>query len=210
MRASVQPKTVDGFKFVSTSEAMRYEGLKAFAGRVMNSVVSPDGRMLICTWGDPSSPQRTQTFKLKPSASRRGVGWKPRTPEKAVQAQVVHLLRSVGGRVYVLGTKRPSGDYQGTCQTPGLADIHAFLPVPTHGVVTNPSLHAVWVEVKAEGGRLSDEQESFQQHCRDAHVSHVVGGVNDVVAFLVHGGWLKAESVAHYRSGASSQGRGIL
>jgi hypothetical protein len=43
-----------------------------------------------------------------------------RQPEKAEQAGIVKLVRALGGRVYVLGTRRKRGDFQGTMQTPGL------------------------------------------------------------------------------------------
>jgi hypothetical protein len=46
----------------------------------------------------------------------------PRIPEKVIQQQIVTLLRSIGAQVWVLGTRRKRGDYQGTMQTPGLPD----------------------------------------------------------------------------------------
>lgn len=120
-----------------------------------------------------------------------------RLPEKLVQWQVVNLLRSIGAAVYILGTRRPSGDFQGTRQTPGIGDVYCILPPPR--VTPGPGC-ALWVEVKADGGRLSPEQREFQALCAGANIPHVVGGVDQVIAFLIQGGWLKGESVPHYRT----------
>lgn len=70
-----------------------------------------------------------------------------RVPEKAVQAQIVHLLRSIGANVYVLGTTRRKGDHQGTMQTPGIPDLYVFLPRLPSGLDNHIS--TLWVEVKA-------------------------------------------------------------
>jgi hypothetical protein len=123
--------------------------------------------------------------------------------EKIVQQQIVHLLRSIGAAVYVLGTKRPREDSQGTRQTPGIPDLYTFLPPPRlqtdaagdhyqHGC-------GLWIEVKAQGGRLRPEQVQFREGCGFAHVPHVTGGVDQVIAFLMAGGWLKADNLPHYR-----------
>ncbi len=131
--------------------------------------------------------------------ARRGV----RVPEKAVQQQIVTLLRTVGCAVSVLGTRRPRGEYQGTCQSPGLPDVWAWLPRGIGGL---------WVEVKAEGGRLRPAQAAF----RDAAVAaiaaadaagapkvgrvwYVTGGLDAVIAALIGLGLLTAGQVAHYR-----------
>lgn len=123
---------------------------------------------------------------------------KPRPiPEKQVQRQIVNLLRSLGAQVWELGTRRPRGDFPGTRQTPGIPDIYAILPPPRLHHDGRPT--GLWIEVKAKGGRLRPEQAQFQQQCRGAGVPHVVGGVEDVIRFLVTGGWLSAASVPHYR-----------
>ena len=111
-----------------------------------------------------------------------------RVPEKAVQAQIVSLLRQLGAAVYVLGTKRRRGDYQGTQQTPGLPDLCVFI----RG-------RQLWIEVKAAGGRLRPEQVAFQAQCHTCGVAHVTGGVDEVLAWLVDAGIVKADNVAHYR-----------
>jgi hypothetical protein len=55
----VKPVEVDGYKFASASEAMRYEGLKALAGKALTVTASTDGRMLVCEWHG-----NTQVFTL--------------------------------------------------------------------------------------------------------------------------------------------------
>ena len=114
-----------------------------------------------------------------------------RTPEKVVQAHVVQLLQTVGAVVYVLGTTRRRGDYPGTMQTPGLPDVMAFLPPAPR----TPNALVTWkllcVECKAIGGRLKPAQRQFQQFCALARVSHVVGDLDAVIAWLIAYGYLK-------------------
>jgi hypothetical protein len=50
---------------------------------------------------------------------------------------------------------------------------------------------------------LRDEQRVFRDLCTTALMPHLVGGVNEVVTFLVRGGWLKADNVPHYRRPAA-------
>jgi len=97
----------------------------------------------------------------------------PRVPERTVQAQIVHLLRWHGYYVCTYGTTRPRGDHPGTCQTPGVADLEAF----GYGRLLK-------VEVKARGGRLSPAQAKYRAECQLANVAHVVGGLDEVVAWL--------------------------
>jgi hypothetical protein len=111
-----------------------------------------------------------------------------RVPEKAVQAQIVHLLRSIGASVYILGTVRPKGDTPGTRQTPGIPDLNVFLPQRTPGNHTETA----WIEVKASGGILKPAQVVFQQNCKQAWHHHIVGGMDDVLVFLRAYGWVKA------------------
>lgn len=116
-----------------------------------------------------------------------------RVPEKVIQCQIVALLRRIGARVYVLGTRRPRGDYPGTRQTAGLPDLVAFV----RGEL-------VMVECKAAGGRLRPAQEDFRQACLDTGVRHLVGGVDAVLGYLVARGLVRVESIAAYRQAAVS------
>lgn len=118
-----------------------------------------------------------------------------RHPERTEQAGIVKLLRSIGGAVYVFGTTRRKGDYQGTMQTPGIPDLEVFLP-PAGGLSENTLLK---IEVKAPHGRLSPAQQHYRDHCIAACVPHIVGGLDDVIAWLVKHGYLKLAQAPHYR-----------
>lgn len=133
-----------------------------------------------------------------------------RVPEKIVQQQIVDALRKVGATVYVLGRpglrqrpcpacKAPIAVDPGTRQTPGIPDLLAFMPgryrATTESVDVNP--HQVWVECKAQGGRMSDEQVAFREHAQRAGVAHIVGGLDEVLAYLLQRGYVR--EIAHYR-----------
>jgi hypothetical protein len=120
--------------------------------------------------------------------------------EKIEQSHIAQLLRTVGAKVYVVGTRRRREDFQGTMQTPGLADLVAFLP-PGRSVNSGGDLRAelLFIECKAAGGRLRPEQREFREHCLDAEVAHVVGDLNAVIAWLLARGRLRGDNVPHYR-----------
>jgi hypothetical protein len=122
---------------------------------------------------------------------------RPVVPEKAEQAQGVALLRSLGAWVGVLGTRRPGGDYQGTCQTPGFPDVYAIIPRRGAGGAET----AVWWEVKSERGRLRPEQDDFRRRCFNAGHAHVTGGLSALMAWLVAAGFLKREQLPASRLG---------
>lgn len=132
--------------------------------------------------------------------------------EKVEQQHIVQLIRSIGGSVYVLGTRRKRGDFQGTCQTPGIPDLYVFLPAsPRPGPDgAYSSACALWVEVKAAGGRARPEQQQFQQQCEASQVAHVLGGLDAVIAFLIAGGWIRESSVPHYRRPAEATRNGLV
>lgn len=139
-------------------------------------------------------------MRTRPRARRR-------QPEKVEQQHVVQLLRSIGCRVWVTGVHRRTGDYQGTMMTPGLPDVIAFLP---------RALGVLFVEVKAEGGRLRPEQAEFRKLAIDVEfaggrVYHVVGGLDAVIVRLVAMGLVREDAVPHYRIEASVlNGRQII
>lgn len=114
---------------------------------------------------------------------------KRQQPERGAQAAIVKLLRSLGAAVYVVGTTRRKGDYQGTMMSKGIPDVYAFLPHP--GIFPRTSKLTVWFEVKARGGRQSLEQRAFQIHCEACGQAYVLGGIDVAIAFLREGGWLK-------------------
>lgn len=132
----------------------------------------------------------------------------PRVPEKVVQSHIVQALRSVGGQVYVMGTTRRRGDYGGTMQTEGIPDLMAFLPRPRSvadgprsmmALAAESQRRLLFVECKAAGGQLRPEQVVFRDLCGEADVTHLVGGLDDVLAWLTDAGYIKAENVPHYR-----------
>lgn len=134
--------------------------------------------------------QPREWARKRPRASQGLPGASTRIPEKAIQAQCVSVLRSLGAKVWVLGTVRAKGDHPGTRQTPGVSDVIAFL----RGA-------CLFLEVKAEGGKLRPEQVDF----RDAALTcgppvyHVVGGVDELFHWLVERGIVKAENVPYAR-----------
>jgi hypothetical protein len=123
---------------------------------------------------------------------------RPRVPERVEQEHIKRLLRSVGGQVYVMGTTRRRGDYGGTMQTEGIPDLMAFLPRRGSDVASTQRTF-LFVECKARGGRLRPEQVQFRELCLDADVAHVVGDLDAVIEWLAARGYVKADSVPHYR-----------
>jgi hypothetical protein len=106
--------------------------------------------------------------------------------EKGIQRACADLLRLIGSDVYELGTRRQRGEYQGTMQTPGIADVEAFLP-PRDG-----RRRLLKMECKAPKGRFSPAQQDYRQHCVDAQVDYVSGGLDDLMAWLSREGYLDA------------------
>ena len=104
--------------------------------------------------------------------------------EKEIQADIVTLLETVGAAVYKIGTKRKKTDHQGTMQTPGIPDLVAFVKTPGWCITEQ-----IWIEVKRPGGKMSKPQIAFSLHAVKAGCEHVVGGVDEVLA------WLKARGV---------------
>ena len=123
--------------------------------------------------------------------------------EKHEQEAGVRLLRTLGAKVYVLGTVRPQGDYRGTCQTPGLPDVQAFLPIRGDRSEATRRL-LVWEVKRAQGGRLSEPQKEFLGLCAAAGVAHVVGPLDALLAWLHAEGYVHAGQVPHYRLPAAA------
>jgi hypothetical protein len=137
----------------------------------------------------------------------RGVMFpRPLADEKAEQASIVNLTGQLGGRVYVLGTRRanycgvcgsPSTD-RGTRQTEGLGDLAIYLPPPRGA---GGAWVFLWIECKGRGGTLTEEQVAFRAINQAAHVAHVVGGLHAFLEFLEAGGWVRSRSVCGTHSG---------
>lgn len=107
-----------------------------------------------------------------------------RASEKSEQAAIVELLETLGAQVWVLGTRRPRGDYQGTRQTPGVPDLYAAIPTGRYAV-------PIWIEVKSSTGRLRPAQITFRDACARAGHAHLVGGVDVVLEFLTAHAFVK-------------------
>jgi hypothetical protein len=89
--------------------------------------------------------------------------------ERDVQRQVVRLYESF--RCIVYSTANP----RRTFSTPGIPDLLVFSPVASR----------FWLhEVKAERGRVSDEQRAFEELCGSCGVGHVLGGVEEAKRHL--------------------------
>lgn len=118
--------------------------------------------------------------------------------EKVEQEHGVQLLRALGAKVYVSGTRRRAGDYQGTMQTPGIPDVEAWLPGARHGF---PRLRVLlkW-EVKSAAGKMSPAQLEYRELCIQASVAHVCGDFDALIAWLIQQKWLREDQVAHYRA----------
>ena len=126
----------------------------------------------------------------------------PTTDEKHEQANGIRLIEAVGGKAYVLGTRRamacgvcgaPSTD-PSTRQTPGIGDVLGFIP-PSPRAASRALWTAVWIEFKGMGGGLSPEQVEFRNFCRAAGLPHVVGGLDAVMVFLEAQGWIRPAGI---------------
>lgn len=106
--------------------------------------------------------------------------------EKVEQQEGVKLLRMLGSHVYILGTKRRAGDYQGTNQTPGIADVEAFLPAKAG----HPARILKWEVKRERGSKASPDQVRYAGHCTRAGVAYVIGTARTLTAWLVAEGYL--------------------
>jgi len=129
-------------------------------------------------------------------------------PEKTEQANSVQLFHTIGADVYQLGTRRPRGrtcphcgtfvaEHQGTCQTPGIADLVVFLP--GHGAGAGPR-PVLFVEQKAADGKLSPAQHDFRTIVQASAASYVAGTLDDVIAWLSARGYVRPGTAWQTRS----------
>lgn len=133
--------------------------------------------------------------------------------EKGEQQHIVDTIRMVGGEPWVLGTRRRRGancpkcgefvpEHQGTRQTPGFPDVVGFIPVPTFtpaGEQAGKLPVLVFVEVKAEGGRLTPDQRRFREWCLAAGAVHISGGFDAFIAWLLERRVCHEHQFPHYR-----------
>lgn len=123
----------------------------------------------------------------------------PIRSERVEQAHIVQLARTLGARVYVLGTVRRKGDYQGTMQTPGVPDLWMMWPAcqrrEPEGYDRLLSGCGLWWEVKRMGGTRSPAQRAFGAQCVSAGVRY---GWGDLDAFMA---WCEASGRLRRRGG---------
>lgn len=147
--------------------------------------------------------RQTAETAMKDTITSRGVSFRaPTQDERAEQASIRNLTAQIGGIVYTLGTVRatccatcgaPNSDPT-TRQSPGLPDLAVFLPAPPRVPAYGPTF--VWIECKGRRGTLSAEQLQFRELCQAARVQHLVGGLDEYIAFLEAGGWVRTSRPA--------------
>lgn len=128
--------------------------------------------------------------------SRRAFSRPPNRPplEKVEQAHICAFVRAtLQGKVWVLGTVRRRTDYQGTNQTPGLADLWMVLPA----VRDLPSV-GVWWETKSKAGQRSAAQVQFGEACQSAGVAYGFGPFDAFMAWAISQGRVLPSRLAHY------------
>jgi len=135
------------------------------------------------------------------TTTSRGVTFRrPSQDEKHEQAQILTLVETLGGIAYVLGTRRAQycgvcgsrTTDQGTRQTPGISDLFVILPpAPRPFPQSENPWIPIWIECKGKGGTLTPEQVTFRNYCRHARIAHLVGGVDETIAWLELGGWIR-------------------
>lgn len=129
-------------------------------------------------------------------------------PEEVEQEHVKQILRSMGAKFWVAGTRRKKADYQGTMQTPGLADLPlVFLPrrigkSATLGAPTYTLYDFLVIEMKSPAAMKkkyhdrSREQMELAELCKLAGVNYVCGDAKTVVQWLIQYEYLKRGSIA--------------
>jgi len=138
---------------------------------------------------------------MSETITSRGVTFpRPAADEKTEQASILNFVHLLGGRAYVLGTRRAQycalcgvrNQDQGTRQTEGIADLAIFLP-PANSARTDVSRGwtFLWVECKGKSGTLSVAQLEFRDFCVRARVPHIVGGIDAFLAWCEAGGWVR-------------------
>jgi hypothetical protein len=126
----------------------------------------------------------------------------PRRPpsEKVEQQHIVNVLTAIRAKVYVLGTRRPRfcpfcklalpKKWMSTRQTPGIPDMLVFLPK------RSKQREILFIEAKSQRRKLSDEQREFREYCLETTAHHVKGGLDEVLAWLLHFAYLELDQIS--------------
>ncbi len=174
----------------------------------VRSDLTPLGRALAEQLRGPK-PRSSRAARVGPKEGPRRARATMAAPprlEKAEQADAQRFFESIGGEVFVIGTRRPKGkrcpscgtfvpEHQGTCQTPGISDLLVFLP----RLRDRRRKVAVFVEMKAERGRPSEDQKAFLALCAAADIPTILGTFEVVVRWAVEQGYVREDGLAHYR-----------
>lgn len=121
---------------------------------------------------------------------------KRRRPEDSEQGNICQLTSSLGGKPWVLGTRRRRGDYPGTMQTAGVADLWLTLPVSRS---TGAPAVGLWWEAKAPGERRTPDQVGFADWCAATNTPYGWGTFDDFIAWLIIRGYCTPMMFPHYR-----------
>ena len=98
---------------------------------------------------------------------------KRQQPERRIQLQIIKYLKMKGyacGKIKTTGARRGKYWISDPYNFKGIADL----------IVFTPALH--FIEVKAPGGRQSEDQKQFQQFCEAAKVPYLLAySLDDVI-----------------------------
>lgn len=95
--------------------------------------------------------------------------------EKDVERQLDRLMQTLGWKVIRLSQPRRSMVSIGLPDRRYLSSVHR---------------HSFWCEVKRPGGKQSDKQKEFQAMVESAGDDYVLGGVQEVMAYLSAKGFI--------------------
>ena len=119
-------------------------------------------------------------------SARRPVRVSETPLEKDEQAAIVELVETLRGKAWVIGTVRPDGDFRGTCQTAGIADLWVTLPAGASSRAIG-----IWWETKRRKGKRSAAQLDFAEWCIVTGTPYGYGTCDEFIARMKIGGWLK-------------------
>jgi hypothetical protein len=102
----------------------------------------------------------------------------PTAKEKDVEHACDRLMMLMGWRIVRFSQARA------TMQTPGIPDRKYYAPDEYRGAFIASVPLTFWFECKREGGKQSDYQKRFQKMCEAAGEHYVLGGVDELTAWL--------------------------
>lgn len=106
--------------------------------------------------------------------------------EKDVEHACDKLMNMLGWSVVRFSQPRNS------MQTPGIPDRRYYPPLQIRG----SGYRGFWMEVKRQGGKQSLHQMAFERMCENAGEDYVLGGVDELLAYLNRKGISKVRRTA--------------